>query len=279
MGDVDIACHSAAWGSENFVEAVGDIANVGFHGIETLPTVVEAFEDRPQVLSEILEQNELRFVAVLSSCGPMSTLSLEEEIERNLNIARFLTTMNAPYLVMYPPTITEEEVIEEEDYQFTADAINEIGLQAQEMGVRLCLHPNFGTICESPQQIRLMLELTNANYVSFCLDTAYFQAIKVNPASFYRDHHDRVGYMHFRDLRRVKKPRRSKQPSGRKERGEPIYTNLGKGSVNFQRLVDFMTEFDYTGWVTLELDPKMKKLRSKARAALEYCNVELDLVL
>jgi inosose dehydratase len=277
MGDINLACHTAAWGAENFVRAIGDIAGAGYQGIEALPAVVEEFEDRPLVLSEILEQNGLRLVGVLSSCGPMSSLSLEEEIERNLNTARFLRLMEARFLVMHAPTVSEGETIDEEDYQFTADAMNEIALQALDMGVQVCLHPQFGTICENPTQIQQMLELTSPKYVSFCLDTGYLQAINLNPASFYRDHVDRIPYMHFRDLRRVKKPR--KGTSSRKQRGAPAYCQIGKGSVNFDRLVDLMTEHDYEGWVTVELGSSAGNLAKKARASLDYANKQLDLVL
>ena len=281
MGDIALACHTASWGPEEFIQALGEIAACGYKGIEAPPSLVEAYEDRPLVLREILEQNRLSLVGVVSPCGPLSTLSLEEEIERNLNTARFLRSMGARYLVIYAPTVKNSDELDDEDYAMTADAISEIGLQALEMGIKTCLHPQFGTICEGPAEIKRLLELTHSRGVGLCLDTGHFQAISLTPASFYRDHHQRVSYIHFKDLRRVNKPRATKKSSARRRRvhGKPVYCELGKGTVNFNRLVDYMIDYDYEGWVTIELDPPVNTPAARARASLEYSHEHLDLVI
>lgn len=278
MGDIELACHTLSWGPGNFVSAISEVAQAGYPGIEATPDVVGQFEDRPSVLSEILKENGLQLVAILSPSEPISTLSLEEEIERNLNIARFLQILGARYLVMYAPSVTGQEQIDEEDYALSADAINEIGLRTTEMGIRTCLHPQFGTLCESAAEIQKMQKLTNNKYVSFCMDTGHLQALNIAPASFYRDHHGRIPYIHFKDLQRMRKPRTSRKGARRTSRGEPVYCEVGKGSVNFARLVDYLTDYDYEGWVTVELDPPLRNPLRSARASLEYSNRQLDLV-
>ena len=82
MGDIELACHTSSWGPDSLVGAISEIARCGYTGIESTPEIVQAFEDRPIVLEEILEENGLRLVAILSPSRPISTLSLEEEIER-----------------------------------------------------------------------------------------------------------------------------------------------------------------------------------------------------
>ena len=105
MGDIQLACHTASWGSDNLIRAVGDISQSGYQGLEATPEIVDAFEDRPSVLQEILSQNSLSLVAISSPLAPINTMSLEEEIERNVNHARFLQMMGAKYLVIYAPTV------------------------------------------------------------------------------------------------------------------------------------------------------------------------------
>lgn len=277
MGDIQLACHTASWGSDNLIRAIGDIAQSGYQGVETTPEIVVAFEDRPLVLQEILTENKLVLVAISSPCAPITTLSLEEEIERSLNRARFLQIMGARYLVVYAPTIGDDDVVDEEDFNLAADCINEIAVRTEAIGIRTCLHPQFGTLCETVSQIDRLLALTQARTVSLCLDTGHFQAIGVAPASYYRDHHDRVPYVHFKDLRRMKKLR-GRKAARRRPRGLPVYCELGKGSVNFGRLADMMIGHDYQGWVTVELDPPVRKPDRSAQVNLEFSNKQLDLV-
>ena len=68
MADIEIACHTSAWGDEAFINALSDIERAGFKGIETTTGVVELFEDRVDVFNEILSQHKLRLVAITAGC-------------------------------------------------------------------------------------------------------------------------------------------------------------------------------------------------------------------
>lgn len=277
MGDIELACHTSSWGPGNLVAGIAEIAQCGYRGIEGLPNLVDTFEDRHGILAEILSEQGLSLVAILSPSGPISSRSLDEEIERNLNITRFLKAMRAPFLVVYAPRVGEEEEIDEEDYAAAAEAINELGRRTKEMGVTTCLHPELGTLCESNQEMLKMMKLTDASSVSLCPDTGHLQAINVSAASFFRDHHARIPYMHFKDVRRVKRTR-VRRAGRRRVRAKPLYCEIGRGRVNFSRLVEAMTTYDYEGWVTVELDPPVRSPAASARVSLDYSNRKLDLV-
>src|SRR5512134_3923796 len=56
------------WGG-NDVQAINDISEIGFRGIQLRSNILKDFGDRPKALAELLEQHKLTFVA-LSGGGP-----------------------------------------------------------------------------------------------------------------------------------------------------------------------------------------------------------------
>src|SRR5688572_20538239 len=104
MSDIELACHTSAWGNDSFINALSDIERAGFKGIETTVGVVEHYEDRVEVFNEILIQHQIQLVAISAGGAKWPGMSLEEEVERSLNIVRFLKSANAKILTLMPPT-------------------------------------------------------------------------------------------------------------------------------------------------------------------------------
>src|SRR3954469_8034954 len=100
MADIELACHTAAWGDDGFINALSDIEKAGYRGIETTTGVVEQFEDRVEVFNEIRVQHQMRLGAISAGGAIWPGMSLEEEVERSLNIVRFLKSANANILTL-----------------------------------------------------------------------------------------------------------------------------------------------------------------------------------
>src|SRR5262249_30934066 len=103
MADIELACHTAPWSDEGFISALSDIERAGFKNIETTTGVVVQFEDRVDVFSEILAQHHMSLVGITSQGGVWPGMSLEEEVERSLNVVRFLKSADAKFLTLIPP--------------------------------------------------------------------------------------------------------------------------------------------------------------------------------
>src|SRR5260370_41804580 len=103
MADIEMACHTEAWGDEGFITALSDMERARFRGNETTTGVVEHYEDRVDVFSEILIEHHIHLVAITVNGGMWPGTSLEEEVERSLNIVRFLKACDAKILTLMPP--------------------------------------------------------------------------------------------------------------------------------------------------------------------------------
>lgn len=258
MGEILPACHAARWGDEEIVAAVTDISVAGFAGIEMRPNVVPMFEDRVQVFREMMQETGLALAAVEARFGSLGEETLDAEVERLASYARFLAANDAKALVVRPPP-RRTTVLE---YMIRATEL--LGKQAAESGVRICLHPERGSVVETRGELESTLGGTSSKHVGLCLETGHLMAIGANPAAFYKKYKSRVWHAHFRDALRPTKRR------------PPRPVSFGKGKVKFAALFRTMEEKGYEGWVTFEL-PNLPGSwpRDQAKSALEFAEQEL----
>ena len=87
MADIELACHTGAWGDDGFIAALADVERAGFKGIETTTGVVEQYEDRVEVFNEILANHHIKLMGITSGGATWPGMSLEEEVERSLTLS------------------------------------------------------------------------------------------------------------------------------------------------------------------------------------------------
>jgi len=71
---------------------------------------------------------------------------------------------------------------------------------AEEYGVQLEFHPHADSHVETRAQVDRFLADTDPRYVSLCLDTGHLAYRQADSASVIRDHPDRVGYVHIKQM-------------------------------------------------------------------------------
>lgn len=275
MADIEIACHTAPWGDDGFINALSDIEKAGFKSIETTTGVVEQFEDRVEVFNEILSQHHLKLVGITAGGAMWPGSSLEEEVERSLNIVRFLKSADAKYLTLLAPRHNPDEPLEDdEDLLPVATAYGEIARRTQEMGIIPCLHPTPGSHVHTLKRLEKFLDFSDPAAMKLCVDTSFLDQAGVPFAKFIKDNKKRIGAVHLRDI----KPLPKKKKKG--DLGPDFLTvELGKGTINLEKFVDTLLAVDFQGWATVELEKGVKPLQQQAIASHTYALHTLDLVL
>lgn len=276
MADIELACHTAAWGDDGFINALSDIEKAGFRGIETTTGVVEQFEDRVDVFNEILVQHHMQLIAITTTPQMWPGMSLEEEVERSLNIVRFLKSANAKILTLMPPRPNPDQPIEDDaDLIPVATAYGEIARRTQELGILPCLHSDVSSLVSDTKSLDKFIEYSDPAAMKLCVDISFLSMAEIPMNKFIKEHKKRIGAVHLRDI---------KPAAGKKKKGDTASkfqtVELGKGTLPLEDFVDTLLGVEFSGWATVELEKGgTKSLAQQAQASHDYAAQTLDLVL
>jgi inosose dehydratase len=124
--------------------------------------------------------------------------------------------------------------------------------RAAERGVRATLHPHVGTVVETGDDVRRVLD---ASDVPLCLDTGHLLVGGTDPLALAREVPRRVTHVHLKDV--------DAALAARVRRGEVtyyeavrtgLYRPLGQGDVDVRGIVEALEGASYTGWYVMEQD-------------------------
>lgn len=318
---MELAYHTASWGAQNFITALSDITAVGFRGIESGIGLVARFEDRLGVFEEIMKHQELELVAITGGGRNMLNEQLALEVERTINAARFMQQTNTKVLNYFAPPMPAPEAFDQVPQlaapgttlgsefnvapqikdlagyiQAVAEGCNEIGQRCNDLGIKFCLHPEVGTICNTKQDIEQFLKLTDAKNVNLCLDLGHLAKQGLTGGGFLNEVAKRIGYVHLKDLRLRSPDRKTKgrkkadpeaQPKGARamaalaKNPELAYSvALGDGFLDLEKFVAKLGDVGYSGWITVDIETAQDSTpRENAELSHKYADEQLDLVL
>lgn len=132
------------------------------------------------------------------------------------------------------------------------DTLDRLMDRAASRGVQACLHPHVGTVVESRDDVRRVLD---GCAVPLCLDTGHLMIGGTDPAVLAREATERVVHTHLKDVDQVW--------AMKVQRGEVTYTAavaggmyrpLGRGDVDIAGIVCTLEAAGYAGWYVLEQD-------------------------
>ena len=146
----------------------------------------------------------------------------------------------------------EREPLSEGDWEALAESLVQLERLAGEHGVRLAVHPHVGTVIERTEEVRRLLELTDA---PICLDTGHLTLGGADPVEVAERAGGRVVHVHLKDVdselgRQVRAGRLSYSEAV----AAGLYRPLGHGEVDLRRLLEALERSAYRGWYVLEQD-------------------------
>jgi inosose dehydratase len=119
-------------------------------------------------------------------------------------------------------------------------------------GLGLVLHPHVGTLVETASQIEAALAHTD---VPWCLDTGHLLIGGVDPVGFVREHADRIGHVHLKDVDASLAARvRSGELSLVAATQAGLFQPLGAGDARIDEVVRLLDAVGYERWLVLEQD-------------------------
>jgi inosose dehydratase len=120
-------------------------------------------------------------------------------------------------------------------------------------GIMPCLHPHVGTLIETVDELETLLAAVPANKLLIGPDTGHIAWTGADPVAFFHKHAARIGAIHLKDIRLdVAEKAKAAKASYFDTWGLPMWTEPGRGDVNFEGLFAAIPKFD--GWFVVEVD-------------------------
>jgi inosose dehydratase len=243
------------WG-EHDREAIDDIAGLGFAGIQFRNNVVKSFQ--PEELRGLLQQKGLAFAAMSSGIVDIDA-DPEAELERHLDNARFVKACGGQYLQLLDKLGPYGRPVDPAGCEKLGKLLTGIGKATAGVGVTACYHNHLDTLSEKPEGLDIVMASSDARYVRFELDTAHALAGGADPAKLVERYHDRLAFLHLKDVVDL--------PAGSKGKYPFQFVELGRGRVDFGAVFAALERVGFKGWAVIELDRVPDKSRTPKESA------------
>ena len=122
-------------------------------------------------------------------------------------------------------------------------------------GMRTVFHHHCGGYVETPWEVDKLMELTNPGILGLCLDMGHYAFGGGNPEEAMEKYYNRIWHVHFKDFDpEVGRAACDNNYDYFKSVEEGVFCELGKGSVDFDSIVNILNKKGYDGWIVVEQD-------------------------
>ena len=257
--DIRFGYAAITWNG-NDEQAIKDISEIGFRGIQLRSNILKEYGDRPKALRDLLDQHHLEMVA-LSSGGVVINSGIEaDEIAKHVANATFVHGVGGRYLQVTDSARPKNRQPEAADFKQLGRILTEIGKQTADLGVPLGYHNHMASLGESPAEVDAIMSESDQRYVKLELDVAHYQQGLGDPAKAIRQYGNRLLFLHIKDVESLATP----DDRGRVYR----FVELGRGKVDLPAVFAALKDVSFRGWAVIELDSVTDKSRGPKESAL-----------
>jgi inosose dehydratase len=167
--------------------------------------------------------------------------------------------------------VRAEDSLSDQQYRQFADTLNQVGEILLAEGVRACFHNHVGTPIETRDEIDRLFALVDPALVFLGPDTGHLAWAGADVVTFCRDYADRILTMHIKDIDPDVLAQGQQAEWDYKtfsDRG--IFTELGRGFVDFPAVFDVLDSAGFQGWLIVETDVTQQP------SALESAQISRD---
>jgi inosose dehydratase len=246
------------WGGDD-LQAIKDIGEVGFRGVQLRANILKDFGDKPKALAETLKQNRLQFVA-LSGGGPRGEAYVEAtEIASQVKHATFLRDAGGLYLQMTDSARPKDRKPEPADFKALGRLLTKIGKRTADLGIPMAYHNHMHSLGEAPGEVDALMDVTDPRYVKLLLDVAHYAQGGGDPAKAIKKYGNRILFLHIKDVETT---------STEGGAGSYRFVELGRGRVDLPAVFAALKSIGFRGWAIVELDSVPDKIRTPRESAI-----------
>ncbi len=141
------------------------------------------------------------------------------------------------------------------EWSAAVKAIREAVARCRAAGLGVAFHHHVGTHVETPEEVDRLFSLLGPDELGLCLDTGHYVYGGGDVVTFLERHASRVRCVHLKDVdgANLEKARRQRLDFHAAVR-QGVFAPLGRGSVDFARILTLLDQHKFDGWLVVEAD-------------------------
>ena len=251
----------------------------------------------PDVLQKEIENRNLVMLGAYIHVAfkyPTSQVSRRGEVLKTARLLAAASPNHKPYMILaddnaadpvraaYAGRATPEIGLSASEWRIFSRGVEEMAkIVRDETGLTSLFHHHCAGYVETPTEIDRLLENTDSNLVNLVFDTGHYvfgagsdgSGADGNLRPVLDRYRERIAYMHFKDCDPgVAGPARKEGWQYLKSLGQGVFCELGNGQVDFEGVISWLKEQNYSGWVLVEQDllPGMGTPKESAQRNRDY---------
>src|SRR5438105_4724553 len=231
-----------------------EVAQADYDSIELGP--FGYLPTNPEQLQDELSKRKLRVAGGTLSGNFDAADGWDEMRNRTTALCDLLAELDAHYVVLLDEGFADGEFeLDNSGWTCVRENLHRLADYTQSRGVQAIFHPHADTTIQYEPQIERLLELTDPSLLNLCLDVGHHAYAGGNAVTFFRDHHERIPYLHLKDVDTgiIQRVRNNGQGMSVAV-SEGAFVDLGRGVVDFPALDRVAAEVGFDGWGIVEQD-------------------------
>ena len=230
------------WGfkPEGVVQALKDVASLGYHGFESFPHIMEHWDKQEGGFKRLLDEHNMTLIGAYCGTNLTDPTKLEASIKRAVQRGKLIKKHGGTVSVIGPNGVKRASYNFKESKKNIVHALNEVCKALADIGIIGAVHQHTGTCIETRDEVYATMEAVDTRYVKFGPDVGQLQKGGADPVPIVKDFISIIEHVHLKDWRG--------------EQSFLGYCPLGQGKVNLPAIMDLLEKSDYNNLVMVELD-------------------------
>ncbi|HEX6288964.1 MAG TPA: TIM barrel protein [Herpetosiphonaceae bacterium] len=181
---------------------------------------------------------------------------------------------SVPERTLHAGRIRPEHGLSDDQWDVFASGATRIAQAVRDAtGLRTVFHHHCAGYVETPDEIKALMQRTDPALLGLCLDTGHLVYGGGDPLAALERYGDRIWHVHFKDCDpQIAAQARQAGWDYFEAVRRGIFSELGRGSVDFPAVSRTLSARGYRGWIVVEQDvlPGMGTPRESARRNRDY---------
>lgn len=242
----------------------------------------------PAILKDILSKYNLDLIGAFVPVNFINAVAHESGAKTAIKIASLLSAINPEEakIVLSDENgknstrrkmagrIEPRHSLNISNWSTFAEGVNFVAKRVfEETGVESVFHHHCAGYVETPDEIDKLLDRTNSDLVGLCFDTGHYAFGGGDPIQGLKKYSERIKHVHFKDWSQSIAAESAKNKWDYFESVKNgIFCELGKGSIDFEKILEELKSQEYDGWIVVEQDilPGMGSPKESAQRNREF---------